>query len=66
MIHMATPKKPGQRVMLTEGYGAVKLGQIGRVTRRQAQEITEPTWSVRLDSGESVEVQEAHLYILTE
>ncbi len=63
---MATPKKPGQRVMLTQGYGDAKFGQIGRVTRRRTERVTDHTWSVRLDSGASVEVQEDHLYLMSD
>lgn len=61
MIHMATPKKPGQRVMLTASYGDVKEGQLGRVAGRRTESIAEPTWHVALDSGRSVEVAEQHL-----
>ncbi len=66
VIHMATPTKPGQRVMLTMGYGEVKEGRIGRVIRRRTEEINQHTWNVRLETGESVEVREDHLYVFTD
>jgi hypothetical protein len=58
---MALPTKPGQRVMLMEGYGEVREGQTGRVTRRLTDWINEHSWGVRLETGELVEVQENHL-----
>jgi hypothetical protein len=64
---MATPKKPGQRVMLTMSYGEAKEGQIGRVASRLTNSVHEPVWHVTLDSGRSVQVQDQHLlHLVTE
>lgn len=64
---MATPKKPGQRVMMMASYGDIKEGQIGRVASRLRESVSAPTWYVALDSGRSIEVQDEHLlHLVTE
>jgi hypothetical protein len=64
---MATPKKPGQRVMLMASYGDVREGQIGRVASRLKESVDVTTWHVTLDSGRSIEVHDQHLlHLVTE
>jgi hypothetical protein len=64
---MATPKKPGQRVMLTASYGDIKEGQSGRVASRLRESLHVTTWHVTLDSGRSIEVRDEHLlHLVTE
>jgi hypothetical protein len=63
---MATPKKPGQRVMLTLCDGEPPGGQIGLVASRLTDWFTEHRWTVRLDSGQVVEAKESDLFLLTD
>jgi hypothetical protein len=63
---MATPTKPGQRVMLTVGDERMEEGQIGLVARRLTDWFTEHRWNVRLDSGQVVEVRESDLFLMTD
>ena len=61
---MATPTKPGQRVMLAVNDGRTERPQIGRVARRLTDWFSEHRWNVRLDSGEVVEVGESELFLV--
>ena len=63
---MATPTKPGQRVMLAARGDDVLPGQTGLVARRLTDWFTEHRWNVRLDSGEVVEVGENDLFLVTD
>ncbi len=63
---MATPTKPGQRVMLTVCDGQPGAGQIGLVARRLTDWFTEHRWNVRLDTGLVVVVSERELFLLTD
>jgi hypothetical protein len=63
---MATPTKPGQRVMLTLGDDCGQQGQIGLVARRLTDWFHEHRWNVRLESGAVVEVDESDLFLVTD
>ena len=63
---MATPTKPGQRVMLTLCDGEPPEGQTGLVARRLTDWFTGHRWNVRLDSGQVVEAEESDLFLLTD
>ena len=59
---MATPKKPGARVMLAERHGDVRHGEVGRVAARHSEDRTQETsWDVRLESGQVLEIKDQHL-----
>jgi hypothetical protein len=61
---MASPTKPGQRVMLTGGGEHVPFGEIGVVALRLTDWFTGHRWHVRLDTGRVVEVRETELFLL--
>ena len=66
MIQMATPTKPGQRVMLTVRDGQPERCQIGLVARRLTDWFTGHRCDVRLDTGQVVQVRESELFLLAE
>jgi len=61
---MATPTKPGQRVMLTMTDEQLDHHEIGLVARRLTDWFHEHRWNVRLDSGQVVEVGESELFLV--